>query len=134
MHHAMHIFIFFMTERKIISEPLYLFRETQFSSMNLSARSIRIHHKKYKIYTHCDASVWAHSCSLAATNEMSFLRTLFSFPPGTGMFYFPGCALCIICRVTAKAVGFPHSEISGSKVARYLPGTYRHHATSFIAS
>lgn len=81
----------------------------------------------------CDASVWALPCSLAATNEMSFLRTLFSFPPGTEMFYFPGCALYIICRVTAKAVGFPHSEISGSKVARYLPETYRHHAASFIA-
>ena len=29
--------------------------------------------------------------------------------------------------------GFPHSEISGSKVARHLPETYRSHATSFIA-
>ena len=30
-------------------------------------------------------------------------------------------------------MGFPHSEISGSKVARHLPGAYRRHATSFIA-
>jgi len=29
--------------------------------------------------------------------------------------------------------GFPHSEISGSKVARHLPEAYRRHATSFIA-
>jgi hypothetical protein len=29
--------------------------------------------------------------------------------------------------------GFPHSEISGSQVARHLPETYRRHATSFIA-
>ena len=29
---------------------------------------------------------------------------------------------------------FPHSEISGSKVARHLPEAYRSHATSFIAS
>ena len=29
--------------------------------------------------------------------------------------------------------GFPHSEISGSKVARHLPEAYRSHATSFIA-
>ena len=29
--------------------------------------------------------------------------------------------------------GFPHSEISGSKVAWHLPEAYRSHATSFIA-
>lgn len=31
-------------------------------------------------------------------------------------------------------MGFPHSEISGSKVARHLPEAYRSYATSFIAS
>jgi hypothetical protein len=31
-------------------------------------------------------------------------------------------------------VGFPHSEIPGSKVANHLPEAYRRHATSFIAS
>ena len=30
--------------------------------------------------------------------------------------------------------GFPHSEISGSKVAKHLPEAYRSNATSFIAS
>ena len=30
--------------------------------------------------------------------------------------------------------GFPHSDISGSKVARHLPEAYRSHATSFIVS
>ena len=35
---------------------------------------------------------------------------------------------------SAKDRGFPHSEISGSKVARHLPEAYRSHATSFIAS
>ena len=30
--------------------------------------------------------------------------------------------------------GFPHSEISGSKVIWHLPETYRSHITSFIAS
>jgi hypothetical protein len=29
--------------------------------------------------------------------------------------------------------GFPHSDISGSTVARHLPEAYRRHATSFIA-
>ena len=43
--------------------------------------------------------VWALSFSLAATKEMSFLRTLFYFPPGTEMFYFPGCALWINSKV-----------------------------------
>lgn len=30
--------------------------------------------------------------------------------------------------------GFPHSDITGSKVASHLPDAYRRHATSFIAS
>jgi hypothetical protein len=29
---------------------------------------------------------------------------------------------------------FPHSEISGSQVGSHLPGAYRRHPTSFIAS
>ena len=32
------------------------------------------------------------------------------------------------------SIGFPHSDIPGSKVARHLPEAYRNHATSFIAS
>ena len=44
--------------------------------------------------------VWAISVSLAATKEMLFLRTLFYFPPGTEMFYFPGCTLYVIRRAT----------------------------------
>ena len=91
------------------------------------------HYSKQKNVTHCDASVWALSCSLATTNEILFLRTLFSFPPGTEMFYFPGYAIYVIRIQTTEVVGFPHSETSGSKVARYLPEVYRHHATSFIA-
>ena len=31
-------------------------------------------------------------------------------------------------------MGFPHSDIFGSKVARHLPEAYRRHAASFIAS
>jgi hypothetical protein len=34
----------------------------------------------------------------------------------------------------AEATGFPHSDISGSKVARHLPEAYRRHAASFITS
>jgi len=33
-----------------------------------------------------------------------------------------------------KDGGFPHSEISGSKVANHLPEAYRRYATSFIAT
>ena len=36
-------------------------------------------------------------------------------------------------EISCKHEGFPHSDISGSKVARHLPGAYRRHATSFIA-
>jgi len=37
-------------------------------------------------------------------------------------------------HVSCKHEGFPHSDISGSKVARHLPEAYRRHAASFIAS
>jgi hypothetical protein len=44
---------------------------------------------------------------------------LFSFPPGTEMFQFPGLApthLCIQCVVAGiHRRGFPHSDIYGSK-------------------
>ena len=36
--------------------------------------------------------------------------------------------------IEVRSIGFPHSDISGSKVARHLPETYRSRATSFIAS
>ncbi len=56
---------------------------------------------------------------------MLVLRPLFSIPPGTEMFYFPGCARYRNDSVADKSAGFPHSEISGSKVAWHLPGAYR---------
>ncbi len=31
-------------------------------------------------------------------------------------------------------MGFPHSEISGSKVAKHLPEAYRSYAASFIVT
>ena len=84
-------------------------------------------------------SVWAPSVSLAATQEIpgipflsingrskrTKLRVLVSFPPGTKMFQFPGYASVSKDRSLVKLVGFPHSEISGSKVARHLPEAYR---------
>ena len=59
---------------------------------------------------------------------------LVSIPPGTKMFQFPGCAPCIKYTVIrCYLMGFPHSEISGSKVVWHLPETYRSQTTSFIA-
>ena len=93
--------------------------------------------------------VWALPVSLAATKGMpeSFTVStpkcqhskrpvlLVSFPPGTEMFHFPGYASRRKVEITeVYSDGFPHSEISGSKVARHLPEAYRSHATSFIAS
>jgi len=50
---------------------------------------------------------------------------LFSLPPGTEMVHFPGLALtslCIQLAVTGyKPAGFPHSEISGSRVVCTSP-------------
>ena len=50
------------------------------------------------------------------------------------MFHFSGCSIPITRdNRVFSAIGFPHSEIAGSKVARHLPDAYRRHATSFIA-
>ena len=50
--------------------------------------------------------------------------SFFSFPPGTEMFHFPGCASRLINSrdpMNFRHRGFPHSDIAGSKVARHLP-------------
>jgi hypothetical protein len=59
-----------------------------------------------------------------------------SSPPGTEMFHFPGYASYIIKMqiIEVYSTGFPHSEISGSKVAKHLPEAYRSNATSFFAT
>ncbi len=36
--------------------------------------------------------------------------------------------------IEVYSTGFPHSDISGSKVARHLPETFRSRATSFVVS
>jgi len=65
--------------------------------------------------------VWAVPISLAATFGISVIY----FPPGTEMVHFPGLAhtrLCIQRAVTGvHPVGFPHSEILGSKLACSSP-------------
>ena len=60
----------------------------------------------------------------------------FSFPLGTEMFYFPRCAVPSFngTNFAYREIGFPHSEIPGSKVGSHLPEAYRKHPTSFIAS
>jgi len=51
------------------------------------------------------------------------------------MFQFPGFASRRKVGMTeVYSDGFPHSDISGSKVARHLPEAYRSRATSFVAS
>jgi hypothetical protein len=66
---------------------------------------------------HASTWVWAVPISLAATIGISLIY----FPPGTEMVHFPGLAhtrLCIQRAVTrVHLVGFPHSEIPGSKPA-----------------
>ena len=71
--------------------------------------------------------VWAFPLSLAATQGMV------SFSRGTKMFQFPRCPPALGRGYLGMTPGgFPHSEISGSKLARQLTGAYRSHATSFI--
>ncbi len=70
--------------------------------------------------------VWTVPISLATTKGILYLV---SFPLGTEMFHFPRCPSATYVfsgRIIAlHAKGFPHSEISGSKVACHLPGAYR---------
>ncbi len=62
------------------------------------------------------------------------IASLFSIPPGTEMFYFPGYANQLKCwNKRIMSLGFPHSDISGSKVVWHLPEAYRRHTASFIA-
>ena len=66
--------------------------------------------------------VWAVSVSLATTREIQFV----SFPPGTEMFYFPGCAPYISCMASSdKKIGFP---IRTSSDRRLLGTSPKHFA------
>ena len=60
---------------------------------------------------------------------------LFSFPPGTEMFHFPGFASVSVTLqiLRQRRRGFPHSEISGSQATNRLPEAYRRLVASFLA-
>ena len=77
----------------------------------------------------CDAQVWASPLSLAAT--YGILISLYS--SGYWNVLLPRVCDLSYDRTWDKSHRFPHSDISGSKVARHLPEAYRRHATSFIA-
>ena len=78
--------------------------------------------------------IWAISFSLATTKEMSSLaRHCFIFHQVLKCFTSLGMQLVSSTRYPTKLDGFPHSEISGSKVAKHLPEAYRSFTTSFIA-
>ena len=64
--------------------------------------------------------VWAVPRSLATTGGIT---GLFSLPPGTKMFQFPGFASLHTVRIAAlQAAGLSHSEIPGSKAICAYPG------------
>ena len=52
---------------------------------------------------------------------------LIYFPTGTQMFQFPAFALLTyeFSQQSSRRMGFPHSEISGSKIIQHLPEAYR---------
>ena len=65
-------------------------------------------------------AVWATPRSLATTGGIT---ELFSLPPGTKMFQFPGFASAYTMRIAAlQAAGLSHSEIPGSKAICAYPG------------
>ena len=93
--------------------------------------------------------VWAPPFSLAATRGITWNGSpyaqacahgdtflLFSFPPGTEMFHFPGFALRGRDPASTPHMwsGFPHSDISGSKATNRLPEAFRRLVASFIAT
>ncbi len=75
--------------------------------------------------------VWALSFSLAATKEITIV--LFSSRYWNVLLPWVCVPRYNLRTNWVYQSGFPHSEISGSKVAWHLPETYRRHATSFIA-
>ena len=78
--------------------------------------------------------IWALPFSLAATKGINirslFLRLLRCFTSAGILPY----VFQHKNNQVFTLIGFPHSEISGSKVANHLPEAYRRHATSFIVS
>jgi hypothetical protein len=83
------------------------------------SRNVRFGNSTYAVLQprRVNTSVWAFPISLAATFGISVIY----FPSGTEMVHFPELAhtdLCIQSAVTrVHLVGFPHSEIPGSKPA-----------------
>ena len=64
-------------------------------------------------------TVWALPRSLATTGG---IISLFSLPPGTKMFQFPGFASLLKIRIiTLQVIGLSHSEIRGSQVICTYP-------------
>ena len=92
---------------------------TLWSRFPAGSRSIQIGNSTHAVLQPPNAStwVWAIPISLAATLGISVIY----FPAGTEMVHFPGLAhtrLCIQRAVTrVHLVGFPHSDIPGSKPA-----------------
>ena len=65
----------------------------------------------YNPYTAVTVQVWASARSLATTCAIT---KLFSPPPGTQMFQFPGFASPLRKIMYLQYIGLPHSEIYGS--------------------
>ena len=77
--------------------------------------------------------VWASPSSLAATKGITFVLFSSRYWDVSLPWVRSTDLLCV--RVTEVcSAGFPHSEISGSKVTTHLPEAYRSYVTSFIAT
>jgi len=105
-----------------------------------SSRFARDRRNHADIYAELNAEKNQRKISVVISVYSAFLceaQGSFSFPPLTEMFHFSGFAPYALNgpgNSVFSGIGFPHSEISGSKVARHLPGAYRSHATPFFAS
>ena len=88
------------------------------------SRSVRIVDSTYAVLQPpcVNTWVWAFPISLAATFGISLIY----FPSGTEMVHFPGFARTLLYIQRAVTwfyqIGFPHSEIPGSKLACSSPG------------
>ena len=91
----------------------------------LKSLSIESNSKLHHLYNTC--MVWAVPVSLAATQGMRFVKdkTIFSIPPGTKMFQFPGLSSCTYVFSTWSSGfarrGFPIRKSPGQRLLATSP-------------
>ena len=84
---------------------------------------IRDCHPLWSNFPECSANLQQGTGLVRVRSPLLTESRLISFPPGTEMFQFPGFALhaYVFSMQYGLSRGFPHSDISGSKLVCQLP-------------